>query len=94
MNEREKADSVTRSRAGITADARLFEGARLRLGAIVVLTVPVWLLVNRLVAGPGAQLLSLAAYGLLGMAWIVWHAWRELSACAARQRAGDTDEAA
>ena len=44
---------------------------KLDLGIILFLAVVLWLLVDRVVAAPAAQIGVLFAYGLSGMGWIV-----------------------
>ncbi len=85
MKTGEKSDSVTRSPEGIIADTHLFDGVKRGLGVFLLLAVPVWLLVARLVPETGTQLAWLAGYGILAMLWMVWRIRRLLAAWEAHQ---------
>lgn len=91
MKAGEKSDSVTRSPEGIIAEAHLFDGVKRGLGIFLLLTVPVWLLVTRLVPEAGAQLAWLACYGILAMLWMVWRI-RHLLAAWEAQQAGQASD--
>lgn len=70
---RESGDSVARNaRAGTAADP--LRGVKLELGLIILLAVVAWLLVERLLENWWQQVAALAAYGLLGMLWLVLRA--------------------
>jgi hypothetical protein len=51
---------------------------KLHLGVILILAGVLWLLVDRFVTAPAAQIGILFAYGVAGMAWIVVRSRRVL----------------
>jgi hypothetical protein len=71
MGEEKCRHSVTGKRRNVTVAPSPFNAVKFELGVLLLLAVPVWILVVRLVAGDGRQLLYLIAYGTLAALWLV-----------------------
>jgi len=66
-----KRDSVSQNKSGITVTASPFNSVKFDLGLFIIVGVVFWLIHDRLIEGNGWQLLSLCAYGLSAMVWLV-----------------------
>lgn len=71
MSEKEKRDSVTRKGHGFTVEASPLNPVKLELGIILVVSVLVWLVLERVLMDSGVLLLALFSYALLAMGWII-----------------------
>ena len=71
MGEENSSHSVTGKRRVVTVAPSPFNAVKYELGVLLLLAIPVWILVEKLVAGAGRQLLYLVAYSGLASLWLV-----------------------
>jgi hypothetical protein len=71
MGEEKGRHSVTGKRRFVTVAPSPFNAVKYELGVLLLLIIPVWILVEKLVAGDGRQLLYLAGYSGLAALWLV-----------------------
>jgi len=79
MGKEKSRHSVTGKRRFVTVAPSPFNAVKYELGVLLFLAVPVWILVVKLVAGDGRQLLWLLAYGGLAALWLVVRVRRVLA---------------
>lgn len=79
MNEDKNRHSVTGKRRRVTVAPSPFNAVKYELGVLLILAIPVGLLIIKLVAGDGRQLLYLLAYGALAALWLVFRVRRVLA---------------
>ncbi len=68
---REQPDSVTRKRRTMTVAPSPLNTTKIDLGVVVVLLPVVWLVVHRVFAEPGAQVLAMGAFSVVAALWLV-----------------------
>ena len=71
MGEEKGSHSVTGKRRLVTVAPSPFNAVKYELGVLLLLIIPVWILVEKLVVGAGQQLLYLLAYSGLASLWLV-----------------------
>ncbi len=83
----EKGRSVARRSLSVAPSP--LNGVKFELGVILLVGVILLLVVGRLVADAGTQLLLLAGYGVLGMVWLIVRTRRVLRRRLEEKRDGE-----
>ncbi|MBD3671320.1 MAG: hypothetical protein HUJ29_11140 [Gammaproteobacteria bacterium] len=71
MSEEQGSDSVTAKRRRVTVAPSPFNAVKFELGVFLVALIPVWLLIEKLVADFDTQLLLLLAYSGTVSLWLL-----------------------
>ena len=77
---------------GFGVKASPFNGVKLELGIILALGALLWLAADSITANLDAQLLLLAAFGLLGMVWLIVRTRRVLNQCRRSDVQGNNEQ--